>query len=119
MGIARLLFKQKLTWGLVVLLAFFLSGCEEPMVNYNSFLEKPFAVKKENSLEINLGYTAASASWVKPSMRFEDDALYISGTLTFKESNRVVTVQLPDPSKKYRVFWVDEDGKKTQIAVRE
>lgn len=120
MGITRLLSKQKLIWCNIVLLGFlFMTSCKETTVNYDSFLEKPFAVKKEASLEINLGYTAASANWIKPSIRFEGDSLYISGVLTFKESPRSVSVRLPDAGKKYHVFWVDKNGKKAELTVRE
>ncbi len=122
MGVAGMLSKQKLillsfiSSSLVLLL---LIGCKETMVNYDNLLEKPFVVNKGNYFEIHLGYTAASANWIKPSISFEGDMLYVSGVLTFKESPKTVTVQLPEPTKKYYVFWLDEGGKKTELTVRE
>lgn len=121
MGIARVLSKQKLIMRgfLIMLIPLMLIGCKETMVNYGNFLEKPIAIKKGDSFEINLGYTAASANWIKPSFKFEEDALYISGTLTFKERPNIVTIKLPDATKKYRVYWVDSDGRKTELKLRE
>lgn len=118
MGIAGLLSKQKLILAGIIFMLLFL-GCKENMVNYDKFLEKPSAVRKEASIEVNLGYTATSANWIIPTVRFEGNDIYIYGTLTFKESPKTVTVKLPDSMKKYRIFWLDRDGKKTEIAVRD
>lgn len=85
------------------------------MVNYDEFLEKPSAIRKGNMVEINLGITRASANWVAASSRINDDTIYIYGKLTFKEIPQTFLIELPDPKKDYHIFWVDKDGKKTEI----
>lgn len=121
MGITRLLFKYKLIYGLFVLLMVVCatSGCREKMVKYELFIEKPSAIKKGDLIEVNLGYTRASANWVKAFVKIEGDIIYISGELTFKEIPQTLSIKLPSPQKNYQVFWIDGDGKKTAINVQQ
>ena len=121
MGITRLLSRQKIicTFSLFLLGFVFISGCKKELVNYDYFIEKPRAVKKEDFIEINLGYTRASANWVKAFTQIENDIIYISGEFTFKEIPQTFSVKLPNPTQSYRLFWIDWNGEKTEIPVRE
>jgi len=89
------------------------------MVKYEYFIEKPSAIKKGDLIDINLGYTRASSNWVKAYSKIEDDVIYISGELTFKEIPQTLSIKLPDEKKTYRLFWIDGDGKKTEIKVQQ
>jgi hypothetical protein len=119
MGFARVLLKQNLTvlFTLLLLGMITMTACKESLVKYEDFLEKPSAVRKGDMIEINLGFTAASANWIKPFYKIDDNILYISGELTFKEIPQTISVKLPSPNIKYRVLWVSGDNKKTEIIV--
>lgn len=121
MGIAGLLFRQKMIRVICLMLfAFlFIGGCKKELVKYEYFIEKPSAIRKGDSIEVNLGYTRASANWVKAFTQIEKDLIYISGEFTFKEIPQTLLIKLPEPNKNYRIFWVDGDGKKTEITVRQ
>lgn len=119
MGITRLLSRQEMIRVICLLLFgfLFISGCKKELVKYEYFIEKPSAIKKGDFIEINLGYTRASANWVKAFTQIEKDVIYITGEFTFKEIPQTLLIKLPDPNKDYRVFWVDGDGKKTEMFV--
>lgn len=115
MGTTRLLLKQKLVYSFYIFLL--ILGCDSKMVNYKDFVVKPIAIKNDDFIKIKQGSTAASAAWIKSEIRFEQDKLFISGKLTLLEQPTVLSIKLPDPSKEYRVYWVDEDSQKSEIAV--
>ena len=94
------------------------SGCKENLIKYEDFIEKPFAIKKGELIKINLGYTRASANWVTAYSRIAADVVYLSGELTFTQIPQVLSIRLPNSDKTYRIFWIDGDGKKTEIAIR-
>jgi hypothetical protein len=120
MGTVRLLCKKRLVSEVIValLVAVSLASCGGKKVNYESFMEKPTAVRKDNVVEVALGYSANSALWVKAKVKIADDDIYISGRFTLREMPQSITIRLPDPKKAYRVYWIDENGKKTEIGVR-
>ena len=121
MGISRLLFRYELIFRFcfILIIPFISSGCKENMVKYDYFIEKPTAIKNADSIEIYLGYTRASSNWIKASYKIEGNIIYVFGELTFKEIPQTLSIKLPDAQKKYRLFWVDDDGKKTEIMIRE
>jgi len=100
---------------LFILLA--ISTCYGKMVNSKDFIEKPKAVRSGDTIRLDLGFTAASANWIKPDVKIENESIFVSGKLSFKELPQIVSIKLPDSHKNYRLFWVDEDGKKTEIPV--
>lgn len=119
MGIARLLSRLKLVFVICfVVLGVFVDGCKEDLLKYEYFIEKPTVVKKGDTIEINLGYTRASANWVKASCQIEDNVIYVSGKLVFHEISQTLAVKIPDRTINYKVFWIDDDGKKTEIYYR-
>jgi hypothetical protein len=102
---------------MLVLVGMLASGCKSNLVKYEYFIEKPTAIRKDNTIEVNLGYTRASSNWVKPSVVIDRDVIYVSGELTLKEMPQVLLISLPSPKAIYRLFWVDGDGNKTEIGV--
>jgi hypothetical protein len=116
----RLLPTEKLKYWhyFIVFGVLFIIGCKVSMVNYEDFLEKPSAKRVGEFIEVNLGYTPASANWIKAEIDIQGDQILISGKLTFKEIPQSISIKLPDSNMSYRVFWVDRDGKKTEITVK-
>ena len=117
----RLLLRYKLIYKLCIIfiIIFICNGCKENLVQYDSFIEKPSAIKKDDVIEIKLGYTAASANWIKTFVNIEGNIIYICGELTLKEIPQTISIKLPEPQKNYKVIWIDGDGKKTEINVRQ
>lgn len=116
---AKMLSKKELILAacLVLFTMFTALGCKDTVVNFSDFIEKPSAIRTTDRIEINLGFTKASGNWIKPVIRFEDEAIVIGGTLTFKEQKNMVSVQLPKPRSDYRVYWIDEDETRHEIQV--
>ncbi len=119
MGSPWMLSKQKIALFSCLLLfgTCISAGCKGNVVKYEYFIEKPSASRTSGVIEINLGYTRASANWIKSHYQIEQNTIYLSGELTFKEIPQKIIIKLPDPNAKYRIFWIDEDGKKFEIPV--
>ena len=113
MGIARLLSKQKLVYTFAIFLL--VLGCDTKMVSYKDFLIKPVAVRSDDFIKIKQGSTVASSAWIKSEIRIAQDEILISGKLTLLEQPTVLSIKLPAPSKKYRIYWINEDLTKTEI----
>jgi hypothetical protein len=121
MGTTRLLLRHELIYKLCIIfiIIFICNGCKENLVKYDSFIEKPSAIKKDDVIEIKLGYTAASANCMKTFVNIEGNIIYIFGELTLKEIPQTISIKLPEPQKNYKVIWIDGDGEKTEIKVRQ
>lgn len=92
------------------------TGCTK--VNYSDFIEKPVVSQKDNSLEVKIGFTAASANWVKTRMAVVGNEIHLSGSLTFFEQDPVMQFEIPSKDKCNKVFWIDNDNKKHQLSIR-
>lgn len=91
-----------------------LIGCNSKMVNYNE-LEKPLAIKKEDVIEINVDSILTSSMWVQTKVDIKETDIYLSGWLTRVEQPRPLYIKIPDIAKTYRIYWVDDDGSRTEI----
>lgn len=96
-------------------------GCNSKIVNYNE-IEKPIAVKKGNLIELKIESVVCSECWVRPKVQIEQAVIYLSGELILmsvssQEQPTILSIEVPDSAKNYQIFWVNEDGKRTEIAV--
>ena len=63
-------------------------------------------------LIVDLGFTAASSTWIEPKIKVEGSSILISGTYSLKERPNKLHYKLPENITNPVVYWVDDDGKK-------
>jgi len=110
------LFKYKWLY-LVFILAIigFVKVNTSGQLNYNDMLDKPKATFQNNSVSVFLGHASSPIWWVNPQVKITNQKIFISASWSLLEHPNTLLVKLPDPSKTYKVFWVDNDGKITKI----
>ncbi len=84
-------------------------------LNYNDMLEKPNATFQDSSVSVFLGHASSPIWWVNPYVKITNHKIYISARWSLREHPDTILIELPDPAKAYQIFWVDNDGKITEI----
>jgi hypothetical protein len=98
-----------------------LSGCSMSSdINFNRMTTTPTASITGDKLTIKLGTpTHASASWVWPKVKIDNDMIYVFGNLRFRESQSEYSIRLPETRPKWNILWVNQDGSTTPIPLTE
>jgi len=104
---------------LVLPLFLLVLACSKTLVKQGNFFEEPSAKRKGEFIEINFGTTTALDNWIKPVIKIEDENIYITGAYTFEGLPMTISIKIPETNKRYRVFWIDKNGNKTEITVHQ
>ncbi len=106
-------------WSIILIVALVLVGLivynTSGPLNYSDLIEKPNAKIVGDSIEIFLGYAKSPIWWVNPDVKIVNTKILISAKWSNMEHPKSITLRLPQPEQRYQIFWVDEDGKMTEI----
>ena len=110
------LFKYKWVYLLLtfVVIGFVKVNTSGPL-DYINLIEKPNVKINGDYIEVFLGYAESPIWWINPKVKIENTKIYISAKWSNWRHPNTIFIKLPDTKKVYQVFWLDQDGKITQI----
>lgn len=98
---------------------FLLSGCHKPEVNYDEIFTAPKLEIKNNEIIATGGSSkVASASYVIPHIKIEENKIYVFGTLSLR-NNIKDKGKLPrdNKSRKWEAYWINRDSTLVKIGI--
>ena len=98
---------------------FLLSGCHKPEVNYDEIFTAPKLEIKNNEIIATGGSSKiASASYVIPHVKIEENKIYVFGTLSLRNNIQVrIKMHRDKKYQKWEAYWINRDGTLVKLEI--